>query len=201
MIAFLADRTWWTLGIWNLLFAFGGGCIMVHFAALLHDRGVAPTQIGVAASLVGASHFFGNLLGGWLVDRVNPQRMASLLMLAPLASALLMLQGQGYVALLVAALVLGLAGGSDGCLSPFLTRFYFGARRYGQATGTQMVITTLGGGIAPWLSGLMRDSTGDYRLSLTWAAAAFAGAVVAGWLLPSKGHESELDPVPQVQGA
>ena len=201
MVAFLGSRTWWMLALWNLLFAFGSGAILVHFAALLHDRGVAPTQIGVAASLIGASLFVGNLLTGWLVDRVNPQRMAWTLMLAPLGAALLMLQGQGFAALALAALVLGLASGSDGCLSAFLARYYFGARLYGQAAGTQMVATAIGGGLAPWLSGLMRDSSGDYQLSLTFAAVAFGGAVVAGWLLPSQGHEPELAAAPQVQGA
>ena len=185
MIEFLRNRIWWTLGLWNLCFGFGAGAIMVHFAALLHDRGVAPTQIGIAASLVGASHFVGNLLAGWLVDRIHPQRMAWTLMLMPLGSALLMLLGHGYFAMVFAALVLGLASGSDGCLSAFLVRHYFGNRLYGQAAGTQMLMTTLGGGLAPWLSGLMRDRTGDYQLSLSCAVAAFGLAVVVGWMLPS----------------
>jgi sugar phosphate permease len=201
MIAFLGSRTWWMLALWNLLFACGAGAIMVHFAALLHDRGVAPTQIGLASSLIGASLFVGNLLAGWLVDRIPPQRMAWTLMLAPFGSALLMLQGQGFAALALAALVLGLASGSDGCLSAFLARYYFGARLYGQAAGTQMIASAIGGGLAPWLSGLMRDRSGDYQLSLTFAAAAFGGAVVAGWLLPSQGHEPGLDAAPQAQGA
>jgi sugar phosphate permease len=202
MVAFLRSRTWWMLALWNLLFACGAGAIMVHFAALLHDRGVAPTQIGLASSLIGASLFAGNLLAGWLADRVHPQRMAWTLMLAPLTSALLMLQGRSFAALGLAALVLGLASGSDGSLSAFLARYYFGAKRYGQAAGTQMVATAIGGGLAPWLSGLMRDRSGDYQLSLTFAAAAFGGAVVAGWLLPTQGHEPELDmATPQVQSA
>jgi MFS family permease len=187
MVAFLANRTWWMLAVWNLTFAFGSGAIMVHFAALLHDRGVTPAQIGIAASAIGASLFAGNLLAGWLVDRLNPRTMAWGLMLAPLASALLMLWGQGYAAMFMAALVLGLASGSDGALSAFLARHYFGEKLYGQASGTQMVATAVGGGTAPWLSGLLRDSSGDYALSLWMSVAAFALAVLAGWLLPARG--------------
>jgi sugar phosphate permease len=187
MVAFLANRTWWMLAVWNLTFAFGSGAIMVHFAALLHDRGVTPAQIGIAASAIGASLFAGNLLAGWLVDRLNPRTMAWGLMLAPLASALLMLWGQGYAAMFVTALVLGLASGSDGALSAFLARHYFGEKLYGQASGTQMVATAVGGGTAPWLSGLLRDSSGDYALSLWMSVAAFALAVLAGWLLPARG--------------
>ncbi len=189
LVAFLRDRTWWTLAAWNLLFGFGSGAIGIHFAALLHDRGVDAVHIGMAVSMIGASLFVGNLLAGWLVDRLPPRRMASLLMTLPLLATLLLLAGGQLPVMLLAAAVLGLATGSDGCLAAFLARFYFGARLYGQATSTQMIAATVGGGVAPWLSGLMRDRTGDYTLSLTCAAAAFALAIVAGWLLPRRGHE------------
>ena len=187
MIAFLGDPTWWKLALWNFLFAMGSGFIMIHFASLLHDRGATPGQIGAALSVIGASHFAGNLLAGWLVDRISPRRMAALLMLMPLAAALLMLKGQDYAALVVAASVLGLASGSDGSLSAFLARHYFGGKLYGQAMATQMVALTLAGGVSPWVSGLMRDRSGNYDLSLTAAALAFAAAVLAGWLLPEQG--------------
>ena len=187
MLAFLRNRTWWTLAAWNLLFGFGGGAISIHFAALLHDRGVGATHIGFAVSMIGVSLFAGNLLAGWLVDRIAPQKMAWMLMTLPLAAALMLLFGTQLPVLLMAAAVLGLATGSDGCLGPFLTRHYFGARVYGQATSTQMLAHALGGGLSPWLSGLMRDRTGDYALSLVCAAAAFALAIVAGWLLPAQG--------------
>lgn len=202
MVAFLGDRIWWKLAAWNLLFGFGGGAIAIHFAALLHDRGVGTVEIGFAVSLVGVSHFVGNLLAGWLVDRMPPQRMAWLLMTLPLIATLLMLAGGPAAVLFVAAAVLGLATGSDGCLSAFLARYYFSSRVYGQATGTQMVATAAGSGLAPWLSGLMRDRTGDYQLSLACAATAFALAVLAGWLLPKRGHaapaaiEAETPPAP-----
>ena len=51
-----------------------------------------------------------------------------------------------------------------------------------------MIAATFGGGVAPWISGLLRDQTGNYALSLTCAAAAFALAIVFGWLLPRQGH-------------
>ena len=199
LLAFFRDRTWWRLIAWNLLFGFGAGGLTVHLPALLHDRGIGAVEIGLVVTVSGASHFAGNLLAGWLVDRMPPQRMASLLMLMPLAATLLLLAGGSFAAVLLAAAILGLASGSDGCLAAFLARFYFGPQIYGQASGTQMIATALGSGLSPWLSGLMRDRTGDYQLSLTCAAAAFALAVVAGWLLPPQGHAPAPahEPAPQ----
>ena len=186
MILFLRNPTWWKLALWNFLFALGGGFVMIHFAPLLHDRGATPGQIGAALSVMGASHFAGNLLAGWLVDQISPRRMASVLMLMPLSAAVLMLTGQNYATLVVAAAILGLASGSDGSLAAFLARHYFGARIYGQAMATQMVALTLAGGVSPWVSGMLRDRSGDYDLSLLVVVAAFAAASVAGWLLPSQ---------------
>ncbi|MBL8323351.1 MAG: MFS transporter [Rubrivivax sp.] len=194
MLALLGQRLWWAMGLWNLLFAFGSGCIMVHFAALLHDRGVPMGQIGVVASLIGASMFAGNLLAGWLADRVDPRRMAYLLMLMPLAATLLLWLGHGMAVMVLAALVLGLSGGSDGSLSHFLVRHYWGSALYGQASGTQMVITALGGGTAPWISGLLRDASGNYQLSLMVAAGCFAAAVVAGWCMPKADRADPAGP-------
>lgn len=197
LLTFVGDRTWWTLAAWNLLFGFGGGAIGIHFAALLHDRGVDALRIGWAISMIGASHFAGNLLAGWLIDRMPPKRMAWVLMTLPLAAALLLVGGTHLSVMLVAAAVLGLATGSDGCLGAFLSRFYFGAERYGQAQGTQMLAVAIGSGVAPWLSGLMRDRTGDYTLSLVCAAIAFAFAMLAAALLPRDGH---LVPAEAVRG-
>ena len=193
LVAFLRSRTWWTLAAWNAAFGFGSGAISIHYAALLHDRGIDATSIGLALSLMGGSLFVGNLLAGWLVDRIPAQRMAWLLMTLPLAAVLLLIVGQQLPALLLAAAVLGLATGSDGCLGAFLVRHYFGARLYGQASSTQLIANTLGGGLSPWLSGMMRDRTGDYTLSLTCAAAAFVLAIVAGWLLPQRSDTAAAD--------
>jgi len=56
------------------------------------------------------------------------------------------------------------------------------------------VAITLAGGVSPWISGLMRDSSGSYDLSLTAAAVAFAAAVLAGWLLPQQLHGERSAP-------
>jgi cyanate permease len=47
-----------------------------------------------------------------------------------------------------------------------------------------MVAASLGGGLSPWLSGLLRDSSGTYQLSLLMAAAAFGLAAASAIWLP-----------------
>lgn len=187
MAAFLRDLIWWKLALFNMLFAFGTGAIFLHFAALLQDRGAAPAQAAIAMSLVAAGGFFGNLLAGWLVDRWSARWLAVLLMLAPMAATLILYSGGSVGVAIAAGALLGLCSGGDNSLSIFLARRYFHPGIFGRASATQMIAATLGGGVSPWLAGMVHDRTGNYDLALLIAAGAFgAAALAAAWLPESR---------------
>ena len=183
LATFARSRAWWVLSCWNMLFAFGAGSIGIHLAALLQDRGATPAQSAMALSLMGAGALVGNLASGWLIDRTSPRRLAGLVMLLPMSAALLLYAGAGYEFAVLAAVALGLSTGTDGSLCAFLAQRFFGSALFGRASATQMVAASLGGGLSPWLSGLLRDSSGTYQLSLLMAATAFGlAAMTAIWL-------------------
>jgi MFS family permease len=184
MAAFLRDPIWWKLALFNMLFAFGVGAIFLHFAALLQDRGATPGQAAIAMSLVGAGGLAGNVLGGWLIDRMSAPRLAVLVMLLPMFATLLIYAGGGYEICLLAGAVLGLCSGGDNSVSMFLARRYFSAATFGRASATQMVASAAGGGISPWLAGLVHDHTGNYDLALLIAAGCMGGAALAAAWLP-----------------
>jgi MFS family permease len=194
MAAFLRDLIWWKLALFNMLFAFGTGAIFLHFAALLQDRGAAPAQAAIAMSLVAAGGFVGNLLAGWLVDRWSARWLAVLLMLAPMAAALLLYAGGPVSAAIAAGALLGLCSGGDNSLSIFLARRYFHPGIFGRASATQFIAATLGGGVSPWLAGLVHDRTGNYDLALLMAAGSFGAAALAAAWLP----DSRVAAVPQL---
>ena len=185
MRAFLSDRIWWLLAQWNILFAFGIGFIALHFAAMLQDRGATPAQSAWALSMLGLGGLVGNLAAGWLMDRMSPARLAVFLMLAPMAAALLLYAGGGVPVALLAGGVLGLCSGSDHSLGMLLARRYFSAETFGRASATQMVAAAVGGGLSPWLSGLLHDHSGSYDVALLIAATAFGLAALAAWRLPA----------------
>ena len=183
LATFAKSRAWWVLSCWNMLFAFGAGSIGIHLAALLQDRGATPAQSAMALSLMGAGALVGNLASGWLIDRTSPRRLAGLVMLLPMSAALLLYAGAGYELAVRAAVARGLSTGTDGSLCAFLAQRFFGSALFGRASATQMVAASLGGGLSPWLSGLLRDSSGTYQLSLLMAATAFGlAAMTAIWL-------------------
>jgi MFS family permease len=186
MAAFLRDAIWWKLALFNMLFALGVGAIFMHFAALLQDRGATPGQAALAMSLVGLGGLTGNLLAGWLADRMPASRLAVILMALPMLATLVIYAGGGLWVSIVAGGLLGLCSGGDNSVSLLLARRYFSADTFGRASATQMVAAAAGGGISPWLAGLVHDRTGSYDLALIMAAACMGAAALAAWWLPDQ---------------
>jgi hypothetical protein len=52
-----------------------------------------------------------------------------------------------------------------------------------------MMAATLGGGVSPWISGLVYDATHSYDGSLMMAGVAFVLATIAAWRLPKVGEQ------------
>lgn len=200
MAAFLRDAIWWKLALFNMLFALGVGAIFMHFAALLQDRGATPGQAAIAMSLVGLGGLTGNLLAGWLADRMPASRLAVIVMAVPMLATLVIYAGGGLWVSIAAGGLLGLCSGGDNSVSLLLARRYFSADTFGRASATQMVASAAGGGISPWLAGLVHDRTGSYDLALIMAAACMGAAALAAWWLPESreattGGESTLTKV------
>ena len=184
MRAFLSDRIWWILALWNMLFGFAVAGIMVHFAAMMQDRGMSLAQAATAMSLIGAGGFVGNLAAGWLVDRTSATRLARLFVLAPLGATAMLYFGSGIGMAITAAVLLGVFSGGDHSLSVFLARRYFSAETFGRASATQQIAIACGSGTAPWLMGVVHDRTGNYDIALMVSMGAFVLAAIAAWLLP-----------------
>jgi sugar phosphate permease len=184
MRAFLSDRIWWILAIWNMLFGFAVAGIMVHFAAMMQDRGMSLAQAATAMSLIGAGGFFGNLMAGWLIDHTSATRLARLFVLAPLGATVMLYFGGSVGVVIAAAVLLGVFNSGDHSLSAFLARRYFSAESFGRASATQQIAVSFGSGTAPWLMGLVHDRTGSYDVALMVSMGAFVFAAIAAWLLP-----------------
>jgi sugar phosphate permease len=190
MRAFLSDRIWWTMAFWNMLFGFAASGIMVHFAAMMQDRGMTLAQAATAMSLIGAGGFLGNLMAGWLIDHTSATRLARLFVIAPLGATVMIYFGSSVGVLIAAAVLLGVFNSGDHSLSVFLARRYFSVESFGRASATQQVATAFGSGTAPWLMGMAYDRTGSYDVALMVSMGAFICAAVAAWMLPDsrKGH-------------
>ena len=195
MRAFLSDRIWWILALWNMLFGFAVAGIMVHFAAMMLDRGMTLAEAATAMSLVGAGGFAGNLMAGWLIDHTSATRLARLFVLAPLGATVMLYVGGSAATVIAAAVLLGVFNSGDHSLSAFLARRYFSAESFGRASATQQIATAFGTGTAPWLMGVVHDRTGSYDVALMVSMGAFVLATVAAWWLPEFREGPAPEPV------
>jgi OFA family oxalate/formate antiporter-like MFS transporter len=201
MRAFLRDPVWWNLAVWNMLFGLAAAGTLVHFAALMQDRGLSLAQAATAMSLVGVGGFVGNLAAGWLIDHTSATRLARLFVLAPLGATAMLYFGSGVGVAIAAAVLLGMFNAGDHSLSMFLARRYFSSESFGRASATQQVATVFGSGTAPWLMGVVHDRTGSYDAAMMLAMGAFTLAAVAAWRLPEFRGGRALQPSTPGAGA
>jgi MFS family permease len=128
-----------------------------------------------------------------LVDRFWAPGVALVSLLLPVAGCLLLANADpGFVLILVACSLIGLAAGAELDLMAYLTARYFGPRHYAKIYAVLYALLAIAGGVAPMLFAKLYDRTASYTASFHVAAALLVvGAVLLpllGRQPPTKGH-------------
>ncbi len=129
------------------------------------DRHFSQGEAARVISLVLSCSIAGRLLMGWLADRFSKKHVMLLIYLLVAAGIPLLFLGRTQFSLYAAAAVFGIGLGGDYMIIPLMAAEIFGMRILGRLLG---VILTAGGvaeALAPWLTGRMRDASGDYSRS------------------------------------
>jgi MFS family permease len=136
------------------LFAFGAGCMLA-----------------------------GNLLGGWLSDRVGRGWVFVLGTLVAILGigCLAVIRGPQDLVLLVLYTVSGFGFGMRIAQLSTIPADVFAGPHLGAILGVVQSGGGLGGAIGPFLGGWLFDVTGSYRLAFLAACVAVAGSAVAAW--------------------
>lgn len=132
-------------------------------------QGLTPATAAATAGLVGVGSITGRLLGGYLLDRFDAASIAAVSVLMPIGTVALLLAFPGSTgAAAAAALVLGLAVGTEVDCCAYLAARHFGTRAFGALFGTMNGLMLFGNGIAPVVANHVYDVTLSYNLVL-WA--------------------------------
>ena len=126
------------------------------------DRHYSQAEAARVLSLVLSCSIVGRLLMGWLADRFSKKYVMLLTYLLVAAGIPLLFLGRTPLSLHVSAAVFGIGLGGDYMIIPLMTAEIFGIPVLGRLLG---VILTAGGvaeAVSPWLTGRLRDATGDY---------------------------------------
>lgn len=149
--------------------------LIVHLVPMLVDRGTSPAAAAQVAASVGLAVLVARIVVGYLFDRFHAPFVASLFLISPVISSLLLWLGGPVVP---AAMLLGLAAGAEVDMLAYFTSRYAWLENYGATYGWMLGLFCFGAGCGPILFGWSVDVTGDYGLALMLSAL-FLTAVVA----------------------
>lgn len=183
----LATRQFWTIVGSLMIVTIAQAGAMVHLSANLSDKGLSQAEIATALATMGIAVVIGRLTVGYLIDVIHAPFVAAMFFALPVLSLYLFAQGLSPQMALVAAFLLGLAGGAEVDLLSYFMGRHFGMRAYGANYGLALTFFGIGAGLGPALTGAIYDHMGSYAPAFHGGMALFAiGAALIATLGTSR---------------
>lgn len=155
----------WRIGLATLIIFLLGAALVVHKAPILIEAGLSRRDAALLASLSGLAGVAGKLVTGWAMQRWDAGLVGGLSIgIMGLALGLLLEPFRTPATIVIAMMTVGFAGGSKLQIAAYLTSIYAGARNYGKIFGILATMTAVGGGLGPFLGGVIYDISGGYDL-------------------------------------
>jgi MFS family permease len=182
----------WAAFLMTVLGVVGFQIMATHQVAHAVDRGFEVTLVVRLFALAAGSMAAGNLLGGWLSDRLGRDWVFAIGTAVAIAgiACLAAVRGPSDLALLVLYAASGFGFGMRIAQLAAIPADVFAGRHLGVLLGIVQGGGGLGGAIGPFLGGWIYDVTGSYTLAFATACAAVAGSAVAAWLAVRPGRRA-----------
>ena len=183
----LYDRRFWTLLIALTLASTALGGFLSNLQPILLTKGYAAQEAARLGMIYVASIMIGRIAGGFLLDRIAPRWVPTMLfLLAGVGSVLLSLSDarDGYFATLVAVALIGMGQGAEGDFSAFFAARLFGTRAYSSILGTLAMAIGLGMALGGMLFAVSFDATGSFGPAMMAAGCSFVLASLAMVSMP-----------------
>ena len=174
----------WAAFTMTALGVIGFQIMATHQVAHAVDRGFPPATVVWLFAFGGGCMMAGNVLGGWLSDRIGRGGVFAL-------GTMVAVTGIGCLAatrdprdlpLLVGYTVSGFGFGMRIAQLSAIPADLFGGPRLGTILGVVQAGGGLGGAIGPFLGGWLFDVTGSYEPAFAAAALAVTGSALAAWI-------------------
>ncbi len=170
---FTAREAMQTRAFWFISFGHGLA-LMIVFAILAHlvvyltdDRGFSLQLAGVVVALMTSMSIVGQLLGGFLGDRLNKRLLATLAMFGHASSLLMLVYSTTLGWVFGFAVLHGFSWGLRGPIMQSIRADYFGRKHFGQIMGFSSVVVTMGIVLGPLIVGGFVDLLGSYRFGFS----------------------------------
>lgn len=154
----------WTLaGCFFICGVTANGLIGTHLIPHAIERGIPQLTAATAVGIMGGASFVGTTFSGWLVDRIDPRKVLSVVYALRGSSLFILPFVSEPIGLFVFAIMYGLDWYASGPATTTIIARAFGAERVGRIFGLVFVFHQLGGASAALLGGWARVHFGDYQ--------------------------------------
>jgi MFS family permease len=167
-------RSFWLILSSFLLVGVGITSILAHLVPMLIDRGVAPATAALSMSSLGVGLVFGRVFSGFLMDRYFAPYVAAVFLLGLMAGIGILAIEVGGIMVFVAAVLVGLATGSEISEIAYICSRYFGPRAFALIYGIMFAAFQVGSAFGPPVMGAYYDAVGNYVGAL-WALVGVVG--------------------------
>ena len=172
-------RSFWLILVSFMLVGIGITSVITHLVPMLTDRGVSPAGAALYMSSLALGLIAGRVLAGFLMDYFFAPYVAAFFLLGLLAGILILASGATGAPVFAAAVLVGMATGSEISEIAYICSRYFGPRAFGLIYGLMFSAFQLGSMAGSPLMGIYHDHAGNYAGAL-WVVAAL---VAVGILL------------------
>ena len=156
--------TFWILaGCFFICGVTANGLIGTHLIPHAIERGIPQVTAATAVGIMGGASFIGTTFSGYLVDRVDPRKVLSVVYCLRGTALLILPFVSDAIGLFLFAVLYGLDWYASGPATTTIIARKFGSERVGQIFGTVFVFHQLGGATAAIVGGWMRVHFGDYQ--------------------------------------
>lgn len=176
------QRSFWLILGSFLFVGVGITSILAHLVPMLIGRGVAPATAALCMSSLGFGLIFGRIFAGYLMDRFFAPYVAALFLLGLFAGVVILASGAVGPVVFLAAVLVGLATGSEISEIAYLVSRYFGHKAFGLVYGTMFAAFQLGSAFGAYAMGRYYDHAGNYVDAL-WGVSVLVAIGIALMLM------------------
>jgi len=187
--------TFWILsGCFFICGVTANGLIGTHLIPHAIERGIPQMTAATAVGIMGGASFIGTTFSGWLVDRMDPRKVLSVVYGLRGSSLFILPFVNESTALFVFAVIYGLDWYASGPATTTIIARSFGAERVGRIFGLVFVFHQLGGASAAILGGWVRVHYGDYQIA--FLVGGILGLIAACLALTVRSTERPASAIP-----
>jgi MFS family permease len=187
----LRTRSFWVLALSAMMTFYCILGVSAHLFLHLRGQGVAPAAAAGGISALFLMGLVGKFLFGWLGD-VMDRRRVFVMNLAVMFAGSLCLASMSKAAFWPFLVLFGVGWGGLYTMLQLLTVDCFGLKAAGKILGTITLLDAIGGGLGPWVTGVLFDRTGSYAVPFAAVSALIFLALLAGATLEVPRREAPL---------